>query len=99
MGRSRTLRRARPRSARRASPRAMASRCWCHQSPRRGGKGVTLGILGGGAWGSALAQIASDGGEEIVLWAREPDVVATINERHENPAYLPGIPMNRSIRA
>ena len=39
-----------------------------------------LGVIGGGAWGTALAQVAAGGGEETLLWAREPEVVASINE-------------------
>ena len=35
-----------------------------------------LGVVGGGAWGTALAQVAAAGGEETLLWAREPEVVA-----------------------
>ncbi len=60
---------------------------------------MKLGIIGGGAWGTALAQVASAGGRETLLWALEPEVVAAVNERHENPAYLAGIPLNSAIRA
>ena len=60
---------------------------------------MKLGIIGGGAWGTALAQVASAGGEETLLWALEPEVVDAVNERHENPVYLPGIPLNPLIRA
>jgi glycerol-3-phosphate dehydrogenase (NAD(P)+) len=60
---------------------------------------MKLGIVGGGAWGTALAQVASGGGQETLLWALEPDVVEAINGRHENPAYLAGVPLNPAIRA
>lgn len=60
---------------------------------------MKLGVVGGGAWGTALAQIASEGGRETLLWAMEPDVVLAINNSHENPVYLPGISLNASIRA
>ena len=60
---------------------------------------MKLGIIGGGAWGTALAQIAATGGRETLIWALEPEVVAAINERHENPVFLPGVALNQAIRA
>jgi glycerol-3-phosphate dehydrogenase (NAD(P)+) len=60
---------------------------------------MKLGVVGGGAWGTALAQVASAGGRETILWALEPEVVEGVNEDHENKAFLAGIPLNRSIRA
>jgi glycerol-3-phosphate dehydrogenase (NAD(P)+) len=60
---------------------------------------MKLGIIGGGAWGTALAQVAASGGGETLLWAIEPDVVDAINTRHENPVYLAGIPLSEGIRA
>jgi len=60
---------------------------------------MKLGIIGGGAWGTALAQVASAGGGETLLWAIEPEVVSAINERRENPVFLSGIPLNNCIRA
>ncbi len=60
---------------------------------------MKLGIVGGGAWGTALAQVAAAGGRETLIWALEPEVVDAINERHENPAFLQGIPLNASIQA
>lgn len=60
---------------------------------------MKLGIIGGGAWGTALAQVASQGGDELLLWAFEPEVVEAINRRHENPLFLPDVALNRSIRA
>jgi glycerol-3-phosphate dehydrogenase (NAD(P)+) len=59
---------------------------------------MKIGVIGGGAWGTALAQVASAGGETI-LWALEEEVVASVNARHENSAFLPGIPLNEAIRA
>jgi len=57
-----------------------------------------IGILGGGAWGTALAQVASAGGRETLLWAFEEDVADAINGGHSNPLFLPGIPLNEAIR-
>jgi len=60
---------------------------------------MKLGVIGGGAWGTALAQVASTGGRETLLWAMEPEVVETINSRHENDVFLAGIQLNEAIRA
>jgi len=60
---------------------------------------MKLGIIGGGAWGTALAQVASAAGEEALLWALEPEVVEAVNGRRENLLYLSGVPLNPAIRA
>ena len=60
---------------------------------------MKIGVLGGGAWGTALAQVAARGGEDVLLWAREPEVVASINHAHENARFLAGIDLPVSIRA
>lgn len=57
-----------------------------------------IGVIGGGAWGTALAQNAAEGGE-VMLWAREGEVVRAINESSSNPLFLPGISLSRTIRA
>lgn len=59
----------------------------------------TVSVIGGGAWGTALAQTASLNGHPVLLWARETDVVADINERHVNRMFLPGVPLEPGIRA
>ena len=58
-----------------------------------------IGVVGGGAWGTALAQVAASGGEEVLLWAREPEVSASINARRENALFLPGIALSETLRA
>ena len=58
-----------------------------------------IGVIGGGAWGTALATVAARAGREVTLWARETDVVTAINERHENRRFLPGVALDPSIRA
>ena len=58
-----------------------------------------LAVIGGGAWGTALAQVASAGGRETLLWAIEDDVVAAVNNIHQNPVYLKGLDLNPAIRA
>jgi len=58
-----------------------------------------LGVLGGGAWGTALAQVSASGGRETLLWAREPEVVEAINSRHENTTFLAGQKLSPAVRA
>jgi glycerol-3-phosphate dehydrogenase (NAD(P)+) len=60
---------------------------------------VKIGVVGGGAWGTALAQVAASGGEEVLLWAREAEVVASVNEAHENRLFLAGIRLHPDVRA
>jgi glycerol-3-phosphate dehydrogenase (NAD(P)+) len=57
-----------------------------------------LAVIGGGAWGTALASVAARAGAGVVLWARDPKVAAAINQRHENPR-LPGIVLDAKIAA
>lgn len=52
-----------------------------------------IGVLGAGAWGTALALVASRAGCEVVIWAREPDIAASLQAGRGNPAYLPGVDM------
>ena len=58
-----------------------------------------IAVIGGGAWGTALAQVAAKAGRDVLLWAMEVDVVESINSAHENPIFLPGIPLDPAIRA
>jgi glycerol-3-phosphate dehydrogenase (NAD(P)+) len=59
----------------------------------------SVGIIGGGAWGTALAQTARLAGREVLLWALEADVVSEINARHANTPFLPGVPLDAGLRA
>ncbi len=58
-----------------------------------------IGIVGGGAWGTALAMVARRAGAGVVLWAREPEVVAAINTQHVNPVFLSDTPLDPAIVA
>jgi glycerol-3-phosphate dehydrogenase (NAD(P)+) len=58
-----------------------------------------IAVIGGGAWGTALAQVAARAGREVLLWAMESDVVDAINSQGENPIFLPGIKLDPAIRA
>ncbi len=59
---------------------------------------MKVGVIGGGAWGTALAEVAAGGGD-VVLWAREPEVVSDINTAHENRLFLSGVPLSGAITA
>ena len=58
-----------------------------------------VGVVGAGAWGTALAITAARAGSDVTLWAREPDVVASINGREENEMFLPGIKLPDTVHA
>lgn len=45
-------------------------------------------VIGAGSWGTALCQLLATNGHDVRLWARKPEVVQSINERHMNPRYL-----------
>lgn len=57
-----------------------------------------ISVLGAGAWGTALAVVASQSGATVTLWSRNPEVRDTIASAHENRRYLPGIRINPSIK-
>ena len=58
-----------------------------------------IGVLGGGAWGTALAQMLASDGREMLLWAFEAEVVEAINHDHRNPLYLASTELAPTIRA
>jgi glycerol-3-phosphate dehydrogenase (NAD(P)+) len=58
-----------------------------------------VAIIGGGAWGTALATVAHRAGSVAAVWARDRDVVNAINTRHGNPVYLPGVALDPAIEA
>jgi glycerol-3-phosphate dehydrogenase (NAD(P)+) len=60
---------------------------------------ISIAVLGGGAWGSALASTARLSGHDVRLWARDAGTVEAINERRENPRYLPGLKLAEGIKA
>ena len=58
-----------------------------------------IAVIGGGAWGTALAQVAAKAGRDVLLWSMEEEVAEAINSAHENPLFLPGIPLDPAIGA
>lgn len=61
--------------------------------------GRTIGVIGAGAWGTALAQSLASDGTDLVLWAREAELVEEINARRTNSLFLPGAMLAPTIRA
>ncbi len=59
----------------------------------------TIGVIGAGAWGTALAHILAAGGHEVELWALEEDVVNGINTVHKNERYLKDFDLSRKLKA
>src|ERR1700761_2052192 len=57
----------------------------------------TVGVIGAGAWGTALAEVCARAGRKVVLWAREPEVRQSIAERRQNDLFLPGVTLSDSV--
>ena len=58
-----------------------------------------IGVVGGGAWGTALACLARRAGRHVTLWSRDPTVAAAIARDRANPVYLPGLALDEGIEA
>ena len=56
-------------------------------------------VLGSGSFGTALASVLAANDYEVVIWARRPELVESINEKHENSRYLPGLALPENLRA
>ena len=57
----------------------------------------TAGVIGAGAWGTALAEVCARAGLDVVLWAREPEVRESIAATGENMLFLPGVKLSKAI--
>ncbi|HEY8590864.1 MAG TPA: 2-dehydropantoate 2-reductase N-terminal domain-containing protein, partial [Naasia sp.] len=62
-------------------------------------QGPRVAVLGAGSWGTTFAKILADGGADVVLWARRPELAAEITTAKRNSDYLAGINLPRSLRA
>jgi glycerol-3-phosphate dehydrogenase (NAD(P)+) len=60
---------------------------------------VRAAVLGAGSWGTTFAKVLDDAGNDVVLWARRPELAKRIEADHENPDYLPGVELPASLRA
>jgi glycerol-3-phosphate dehydrogenase (NAD(P)+) len=59
----------------------------------------TVGVVGAGSWGTALAALLAKKGHRVSIWAREQEVVEDIRTRNENRAFLPGVSLPGSLQA
>ena len=60
---------------------------------------MRISVVGGGAWGTALASHCVRAGLAVRIWIREPELAKAVNERHENTAFLPGVALPEGLRA
>jgi len=60
---------------------------------------MKIAVVGGGAWGTALADLLARKGEDVTLWAREPEVIESVNRRHVNEMFLPNASLAPALRA
>ena len=60
---------------------------------------MSIGIIGAGAWGTALAQALAGNGVRVIIWAREAALVDEINTAHTNSLFLPGAALSADVRA
>jgi glycerol-3-phosphate dehydrogenase (NAD(P)+) len=60
---------------------------------------TTIAVLGAGSWGTTLGNLLAAKGETVRIWAHEPEVVEAINREHENPIFLPRIPLEPGLEA
>jgi glycerol-3-phosphate dehydrogenase (NAD(P)+) len=60
---------------------------------------MRVAVLGAGSWGTTFAKVLADAGRQVTLWARRPELAATINERRVNVEYLPDIPLPDNLTA
>ena len=60
---------------------------------------TSLGIIGAGAWGTALAQALASDGSAVTIWAREPELVEEINTSHTNSLFLPSARLAETVTA
>ncbi|MEL6180707.1 MAG: NAD(P)H-dependent glycerol-3-phosphate dehydrogenase [Myxococcota bacterium] len=59
----------------------------------------SIGVIGAGSWGTALARLLAVKGYDVRMWVYEPDLVTTINTTHENTLYLPGFTLPDNLIA
>lgn len=58
-----------------------------------------IGIIGSGSWGTALSVLLAGNADKVIVWGREPSVIASINSLHQNPGYLPNVVLPDHVSA
>lgn len=58
-----------------------------------------VAVLGAGSWGTAFAKVVADAGNQVVVWARRPEVALAIRDQHRNPEYLPDLWLPDTVEA
>ncbi|MGO4258818.1 NAD(P)H-dependent glycerol-3-phosphate dehydrogenase [Marmoricola sp. RAF53] len=58
-----------------------------------------VAVFSAGSWGTAFALVLADAGNDVTMWARREEVVANVNDKHENSDYFPGVELPESITA
>lgn len=61
--------------------------------------GARAAVIGSGSFGTALTNVLAQTYDTVMVWGRDEALVKTLNEKHENPTYLPGIPLSPNISA
>ncbi len=59
----------------------------------------SIGVVGAGSWGTALARLLAGKGHQVSIWAREPEVAQEITEYRENRTFLPGVTLPEKLEA
>jgi glycerol-3-phosphate dehydrogenase (NAD(P)+) len=62
-------------------------------------QGRSIGVIGAGSWGTALARILARKGHQVTIWGREPEVVQDILDHRENRTFLPGVALPETLEA
>ena len=68
------------------------------KQPARRAAGKRVAVLGAGSWGTTFAKILADGGADVMLWARRPEMAREIQEAKRNSDYLPGVNLPLGLR-
>ena len=69
------------------------------RTPARKAPGKRVAVLGAGSWGTTFAKILADGGADVVIWARRPELAREIQEAKRNSDYLAGVNLPLGLRA
>lgn len=63
------------------------------------GRANRIAVVGGGSWGTALANAAACAGRDVTIWLRDPACAERLQKTRDNTRYLPGIPLHEEVRA